>query len=404
MKVLALSDWFPYPPDSGARMRLHNLLRELALRHGHEIVLLSFVESNPPSAERFDAVRTYCREIGTVSFRRFQPRRLGALLGLLNPRPRYVIDTYNPEMAQKVREKLADEPFDLVLAFAIGPGGGTATYARDARGVPRVIEDLELSIIKDRIAVQPRWYQGLRLRLTWWKLRNYAAGLLKEMDGCTIASARERDLLLNIVPGYERLAIIPNGVDLTLYNEDFGPVEPESLVFPGALTYKANLWAVEFFLAQVFPIVKAHYPGVTLYITGRNDGVPVGDLFFQDGVVLTGYLDDVRPRVARSSVCVVPMTVGGGTRLKILEAMALGTPVVSTGKGAEGIDATPGQDILIADAPEAFADAVMRLLADADLRDELREHGRRLVRRKYGWQAIGDKLNSFLEKVVAETS
>jgi len=400
MNILALSDWFPYPPDNGARMRLHNLLRQLAQRH--EIVLLSFT-GDIPSALHMDAVRTYCREIEYVPFRHYQPRRLKALLGFFQPRPRDIVDTYSLEMERLVKERLAAEPFDLILAFSIGPGGGTASYVQGIRGVPRVVEDLELSIIRDRIAIQPHWYQRMRLRLTWWKLRNYAARLVGDVDGCTVASVRERDLVSSILPDGPPLAVIPNGVDLALYNKDFGLTEPDSLVFPGALTYNANLWALQFFLAKVLPIVKSCCPGVKLYVTGRTDGVPLRDLPIRDGLVLTGYLDDVRPRVARSSVCVVPMTVGGGTRLKILEAMALGTPVVSTSKGAEGLDVTSGKDILIADEPEAFANAVLRLLDDdAGLRARLSENGRRLVQETYGWRAIGERLNTFLEQIVAE--
>jgi glycosyltransferase involved in cell wall biosynthesis len=188
-------------------------------------------------------------------------------------------------------------------------------------------------------------------------------------------------------------------VDLPLYDGDFGSIEPESLVFPGALTYKANLWAVEFFLAQVFPAVKAQRPGVKLYITGRTDGVPVDDLPLQDGVIFTGYLDDVRPRVACSPVCVVPMTVGGGTRLKILEAMALGTPVVSTSKGAEGLDVVHGQDILIADDAGDFARAVLSLLQDRDLRTKLAINGRRLVEERHSWQIGARQLEQLLYRV-----
>lgn len=399
MRILALSDWFPYPPDNGARMRIHHLLVQLS-RH-HEIVLLTFADGAMPPRS-VTQVRAYCQRVETVPLRHYQPHRLRALLGLFSWTPRSLIDTYNPEMEILVNQTMTEVSFDVIVAFAIGPSGGTARYVKDIDGIPRIIEDLEMSIIKDRIAIQPSWHRRQRLRLTWWKLHRYAVQLLQAMDGCTVASVRERDLLLSISPGYGPLAVIPNGVNPRLYDEDFGPKEPNTLVFPGALTYKANLWAMEFFLSQVFPRAKALSPNVKLYITGGYEGVPVGEAFRQDGVTLTGYLEDVRPRIARSAVCVVPMTVGGGTRLKILEAMALGTPVVSTAKGAEGLEVTPGQDILIADTPQDFAEAVARILGDPGLRDRLVENGGRLVRQKYDWEAIGAQLNHFLERVVTE--
>jgi glycosyltransferase involved in cell wall biosynthesis len=399
VKLLALSGWFPYPPDQGARMRTHNLLRQLAQEH--EIVLLSFAEKDV-AEQHVEAVRAYCRAVEIVPSAQYRPHHLKALLGFFSPRPRSVTDTYSPAMARLVQEKLANEPFDAVVASAIGPTGGTAPYVQKIKNVPRIVEDLELSIIKDRIAIQTHWRQRARLSLTWWKLRDFAVKLLRDLDGCTVASPRERDLIWSISPGYRPLEVIPNGLDLALYDGDFGPVEPDTLIFPGALTYKANLWAMQFFLSRVLPIIEARRPGVRLYITGRTEGVALETLALGEGVVLTGYLDDVRPRLAQSAVCVVPMTVGGGTRLKVLEALALGAPVVSTTKGAEGLEVTSWENILLADEPAAFADAVVRLLDDAALRTRLAANGRRLVRERYGWDQIGKGLNRFLHQVVQQ--
>ncbi|NIV37258.1 MAG: glycosyltransferase [Anaerolineae bacterium] len=180
---------------------------------------------------------------------------------------------------------------------------------------------------------------------------------------------------------------------------DFGPPEADALVYSGALTYSVNFDAVDFFLREVFPLIQAKRPTVKLSVTGKLEGVPIDRLPANDGLVLTGYLDDVRPTVARSWACVVPLRVGGGTRLKILEALALGTPVVSTSVGAEGLKVTPGVDILIADEPTEFADATLRLLEDPGLRAELAANGRRLVRERYDWDQIGEQLDRFLRQV-----
>ncbi|MCX7856163.1 MAG: glycosyltransferase family 4 protein, partial [Anaerolineae bacterium] len=192
---------------------------------------------------------------------------------------------------------------------------------------------------------------------------------------------------------------VPNGVDPEQYQGDFGPVEPDTLVFPGALTYEANFEAMRFFLGEIFPRIRQARPRATIYITGRTDGVDLSRLPLGDGVVLTGYLPDVRPRVARSAVCIAPLTLGGGTRIKILEAMALGTPVVATSKGAEGLEVMPGRDLLIADDPEAFAAAVVRVLEDENLRAALSAAGRRLVAERYDWRVIGQQLTAFLEQI-----
>jgi sugar transferase (PEP-CTERM/EpsH1 system associated) len=398
MRILFLSGWFPYPPDNGARMRVFNLLKQLSRRH--EVTLLTFTqeETQPDRGP----IKAYCREVQTVPQRSFHPHRLRALMGFLLPQPRALADTYSLPMQTCIQRTLAQNQFDIIVASEIGVGLGTAPYVRKVNGIPRVLEDLELSMIKGKIAAGRGWGQRLRHSLTWWKLRRFTAQILRDLDGCTVASEQERDLVLDIVPGYRSLAVVPNGIDLDFYAGSFGEPESDSLIFTGALTYQANLDAMDFFLHQVFPLVKAKRPGVTLRITGCTDGVPVDRLPLNEGVTLTGYLDDIRPYVARSWACVVPLRVGGGTRLKILEAMALGTPVVSTGKGAEGLKVTHGEDILIADTPAEFADAVLRLLDDRALRARLATNGRRLVESQYGWEVIGEKLDQLLCKVVGE--
>jgi glycosyltransferase involved in cell wall biosynthesis len=239
--------------------------------------------------------------------------------------------------------------------------------------------------------------------LTWLKLSRYLSRLLRSFQGVTVVSQRERELSARLLPEHAQVAVVPNGVDLEANSGDFGIPEPDTLIYSGALTYVANLDAMEFFLGDIMPLIQARRPGVTIKITGRYDGVPIERLPMRSGVMLTGYLDDVRPAIAQSWVCVVPLRIGGGTRLKILEAMALGTPVVSTSKGAEGLEVTAGQDILIADGPSAFADAVLRLLDDPQLRNRLADAGRQLVQVRYGWDRSADQLEQLLLAVVTES-
>jgi glycosyltransferase involved in cell wall biosynthesis len=234
----------------------------------------------------------------------------------------------------------------------------------------------------------------------WWKLSRYLADLLPTFEGCTVVSEAERALLLQVSPGVKNVEIVPNGVALEHFTPGFDPPEPDALVYPGALTYDANFDAVDYFLREVFPLIRAERPHVKLYVTGKLDGVPVNRLPTDDNVVFTGYLDDVRPRVAKSWATVVPLRMGGGTRLKILESLALGTPVVATTKGAEGLDLTPGQDLLVADEPAGFAKAILHLLQDVALRERLGHSGRKAVGR-YDWQIIGEQFCDFVEGVVA---
>jgi glycosyltransferase involved in cell wall biosynthesis len=181
-----------------------------------------------------------------------------------------------------------------------------------------------------------------------------------------------------------------------------GLAEPQAdrMVFNGSLTYAANLEAVRWFVAETLPLIRAARPEARLVVTGRTEGVDLAGVADQPGVELSGYLEDVRPAVAGSWLAVAPLLSGGGTRLKILEAMALGTPVAATPKGAEGLAARPGEEILIADKPGALAALCVRLLESPALRQAMAEKGRRLVEGRYGWEGIGERFCTLVEEMV----
>jgi glycosyltransferase involved in cell wall biosynthesis len=394
MQVLFLSSWFPYPLDNGSRIRIFNLIKQLS--KAHDITLLSFSRDGEVTEDRLRAMQHYCSTVQAIPLAPFRPSSFRSILALFSSRPRSFVDMYSPRMQGLVEWIGREGHFSVVIASEMD----TAPYAITLKGMPRILEDVELAVLREKHTSQSHIGRRLRYGLMWWKTRRFTAHLLRQFDGCTVVSQQERANVLSIAPGCRRVVVVPNGVDLDQYKGDFGAPELGTLVFPGALTYNANFDAMAFFLRQVFPLVRARWPEVILRITGKTNGVPVDHLPLDKSVMLTGYLDDVRPTVAQSWACVVPLRVGGGTRLKILEAMALGTPVVSTSKGTEGLEVTHGEDILIADTPAEFADAVLRLLDDRALRARLAANGRRLVESRYGWEGIGQKLDQLLRKVV----
>lgn len=394
MRVLFLSSWFPYPPDNGSRIRVFNLLKQLSQHH--IITLLSFAQADSDSQNISELLR-YCREVYTVPAISYQPKRRRAIQGFLSPRPRFIVDTYSSEMETLVRETVERKYFDLILASQVS----TAPYVQEIDSARKVFEEVELTVIREQFASQTNLARRLRFGLTWWKKMRFTANLLKRFDACTVVSEQERAHVLECVPGHP-VTVIPNGVDLDWYGGDFGAPERDSLIFPAPLAYSANLDAMEFFLKEVFPQVKSKRPETVLRITGRTNGVAVDHLPLGEGAILTGYLDDIRPAVAQSWACVVPLRIGGGTRLKILEAMALGTPVVSTSKGAEGLEVTHDENILIADESAEFAGAVLRLLGDEALRAKLAANGRRLVEERYSWETCAQELEQLLSRVVEQ--
>jgi glycosyltransferase involved in cell wall biosynthesis len=171
------------------------------------------------------------------------------------------------------------------------------------------------------------------------------------------------------------------------------------VIYTGAVTYDANLDAVSYFAREALPLIRQRVPDAQFTITGGTGKVDVSQLAALPGVHFSGYLPSVAAAVQESWVMVAPLRIGGGTRLKILEAMALGTPVISSSKGAEGIAIHPGEDILIADSPQEIADAVCRLFDDAALRGKIAAGGRALVEHEYDWGVIGERLVSVVEEV-----
>jgi glycosyltransferase involved in cell wall biosynthesis len=199
-----------------------------------------------------------------------------------------------------------------------------------------------------------------------------------------------------MVPGYQPIEVIPNCVNLADYRNVCEAPQPETLIFTGSFRYSANHDAMVWFLSEVYPRIRAQIPSVRLSITGDHADLPLPPA---GNVVLTGFVDDVRPLIASSWVGLAPIRIGGGTRLKILEAMALRTPVVATSKGAEGLELEDEEHLLIADTPEGFAEAVVRLLRKPRLRKRLVDHGYQAIQEKYDWPAVMPRFLELVEQV-----
>ncbi|MFN8637415.1 MAG: glycosyltransferase family 4 protein, partial [Chloroflexota bacterium] len=258
------------------------------------------------------------------------------------------------------------------------------------------------SMFRDQVGKAGSFLGAARRWLMWAKLQSYLRRTLPSFRATTVVSEGERRNVAVAAPNYPNVHVVPNAVAVHEYGAYYGAPEPWSIVFAGALTYNANYEAASWMLRSVFPRVKAEVPSAILRISGRHDGVDLGGLPHSSGLELTGHLADVRPLIARSAVSVVPLLSGGGTRLKILESMALGTPVVSTSKGAEGLAVTHNENILIADTPSDFAICVSAVIKDRRLRQRLSEAGRSLVWSHYDWNVVGEQLRSVVEQATSQ--
>lgn len=389
MNVLFLSGWFPYPPDNGSKLRISNLIEGLASQH--DVTLLSFADNQDGGIDE-KAAQRYCREVQVVSRRPYNPRDRRAQLGFLALTPRSIATTFSAEMGHRVRQILSARQFDLVIASQLT----AASYASLFEGLPALFEESELGVFYEQFASATSIRRRIRHGLTWAKHRRYVAHLLRYFRACTVVSEHERELLRRCAPEFRSVQVVPNCIRLNDYRGPRASVQPNSLIFTGSFRYFANHEAMVWFLSEVYPRIRAKIPDIRLTITGDHGNLPIPSA---PDVTCTGAVEDVRPLIASAAVSLAPMRIGGGTRLKILEAMALGTPVAATSKGAEGLDVQHGQHLFIADEPDAFANGVIRLLTEPDLRRRLTENAYQLVHDKYDWASVMPRFMELVDRV-----
>ena len=404
MKILVVSAWCPYPADNGSRLRAFHLIKRLS-DAGHRLSLIAFGQDDSDLQAAEAGMRPLCA--GGVTLypsRFFRPGTLKAWLGYFSPKPRMLLDTWQPAAAREIAQQCRSGAYDVVLALQLG----IAHYIPVGTRTPCVLEEVEVSSFLREWETTRSLPKKIRLGLMATKFRAHVASLASRFQLWTTVSEAERQAILKHIGtrSVPPIVVLPNGVDLA-YNDwkPDAPYDPESVIYNGALSFYANREAVEDFCRETLPLLHQTHSDARLIVTGRTDALPPDDaLLDTPNLHLTGYLDDIRPAVRGALACVVPLRKGGGTRLKILEAMALGTPVVSTPQGAEGIGARDGSEILIADTPQEFSQAIDRLMTEQGLRHRLAESARRLVEERFGWDAIGQDLDSQLTELAAPTA
>jgi glycosyltransferase involved in cell wall biosynthesis len=386
------------PPTFGAQRRIEGLMKALARRHRVTAVSLLGAEFDGAVAER--AMREYCDEVVLVP----KPSDRGAHKRFLQLRSLASWKSYEhhsvalPQMQRAIDRVLRRRRHHVVMVEA--PWFMQYRFRQAPRGAPPplVIHDehnIEHDLarrLRDASESLPR---RLHYAVNWRKLRREEIAGWRAADGVAFTSPEDAERARALYPAI-RSSVIPNGVDVDHFQASGDArADARSAVFFGTMDYFPNLDGVRYLLGDIWPRLTAHVPGACLQVIGPH---PSPEVLAQRGprVEVTGCVPDLRPYLARAGVVVVPLRVGGGTRFKILEAMAMSRPVVSTTIGAEGIGATDGRNILIADGAEAFAAAVRRVMEDPDLARRIGAEGRALVERHYSWTAVGAQLERFI--------
>jgi len=367
MKVLYLAHSCPYPPNKGDRIRNFHILKYLSSRYAVTLIYPSFSRKDVDSIE---SLKQYCQAVKTVELSPLLGK-LKCCLSVLGKRP--LTNSYF--YSGRLKRLIAGEEFDLVVVDC----SSMAPYVFDSRK-PKIIDFVDVDSDKWQLyAKMTTFPKSLIYDLEYRRLREFEAELIRRFDASIVVSEKERALL----PSTDRLVVVPNGIDL----EFFAPRRSQSkdtLIFSGAMDYFPNIDGILYFHGAILPLIKREIPSVRFIISGMSPSSSIKRLE-GDGTVVTGYVPDMRDYLSSASVCVVPLRLAKGIQNKILEAMAMEIPVVATSVANNGIGATDGREIMIADDPQAFARSVMELLADVKLRDSLVANARLFVEKHYSW-------------------
>jgi len=393
MRILLLPPQRPYPPHQGTTLRNFNLVKELAKRH--TVSVLTFIEpdQNPNDPGPLPQL---CHWLESLPV----PRRTTALRlrqMLTTRRPDMSWRLWSPAFAGRLAKRLAAERFDVVSIEGIEMAPYLPTIEA-AEPAPMIIYDahnaewiLQKRAFTTDIEQPKRWPAALYSWVQWQRLERYEADLM-DRTAHTIAMSEPDKQALRQINRRAPITIVPNGVDLEMYTGFNGPAISHDLVFTGKMDFRPNIDAVLWFGQQVLPLIQARRPGTSFAIVGQRPHPRLEPLRDRPGITITGYVDDVRPYIAGATVYVAPLRVGGGTRLKLMEAMAMAKAIVSTRLGAEGFPVSHNQELLLADEPEPFAQAVLSLLDNPGRRRALGQAGLAFARANYGWDALVPRL------------
>ncbi len=384
MKVLVLSPWVPWPPHDGGRIRIFETVRHLA--RTHRVTLIAGVRSDEERAGE-SAIADLGVQVVTVTISGRSAavlRRLGA--GFVRRRPWIESFHWSADFAGRVRTLTADESWNVV--HVEGPFLTLYLDAMDpACRAIKVLSMVNLETLRFRRELQHWSPLHRRLLLAWdqWLFPNWERDALTRYDGITAVSESERAWIERQAPDAV-VELAPNGVDTTRFRPAPWSEATPALVFLGAMSYPPNVDAVAWFCDAIWPDVRARHPALKFMIVGRSPHRRIRALGRRPGIIVTGEVADVRPYIARASAVIVPVRSGGGTRLKILEAMAMARPVISTTLGAEGLDVTDGVDVLLADTPADFARRIGEVVEAPGKAARLGETGRCLAVTRYDWR------------------
>lgn len=401
MRILMLTLVAPFPPDSGPKVKTYNLLQYLG-RH-HEVTLISLVRSEQERAHA-ESLRGLCREVYTVPFKRSRLRDARHLAASLLRGTSFIMSRdESPELRRLLAELTAREQFAIIHPDQLN----MAQFAVDLPGARVLDEHNAVWTIVARMAANERSLpKRIFLDLEARRLRRYEGAICARFDALLAVSEPDLRFLQQAAAdagaSLPPAEVVPIAVDARAEPPVPRADSPRTILSMATMFWPPNVEGVLWFAREVYPLVKAQVPEASFAVVGARPPVAVRRLAEADpSIQVTGYVEDPRPYLEQTAALIVPLWSGGGMRVKILEAMARGLPIVSTTIGYEGIDLTPGEHLLVGDTPATFADALVRLLRDPELGRRMAAAGRRLAEEAYDWRVVNPAVEGAYEAALA---
>lgn len=404
MNLLWISQNIPYPPKTGVLQRNYNLLRE-ASKLADVYLLAVFKRDILPGEYNLEEAKhelgKLCRRIEVVHLPIESSRSLlywKALASLITKDPLSVNWVKSGVMRDKLQQIMREASIDVVHFDTIS----LATYRNDVGAIPKILNhhNIESHLLKRRTQFEANPLKRLYYALEGEKLERYEKATCAEFDTNFTVSELDKQRLLGLVPG-TRGDVIANGVDVEYFKPDEKPTTAGNLLMASGMNWFPNRDAVLYMCTEIWPLLCARMPGLSWTVVGASPPQEVIELSNVDQrVCVTGFVDDVRPYLNQAEIYLCPMRDGGGTRVKILDALAMGKAIVSTSMGCEGIDVTPEKNVLIADSPQEFVRQIERLHNDPLLRHTLGQEARKFVVDHYSWPVIGKTLSDVYQRLV----
>jgi sugar transferase (PEP-CTERM/EpsH1 system associated) len=396
MNILFITHSFPYPIDEGIKIYSYYLLKELSKKHS--ITLLTFVESEQEKKYASE-IKRFCRKIETV-VHGVPKSPLKRLFNIFFQRtPFCVRQFYSQKMVRKLSEIIKNNKFDIVHFDYIS----MSSY-RDLVGkLPSIfcLHDAMSMLFKRNISKERNLLRKLYTYSQGIKMKRYEAEVISKFNKTAVVSPVDMEYLLSYKKNLD-ITVIPNGVDY----EYFVPLkideEYPSVVFRGIMSFLPNIDAALYFKKEILPLILSKIPNLKYFIVGGNPVKEIVGLKSVPNIEVSGYVEDIRPYMAKATVNICPMRIGSGIKNKILEAMSMAKPVVATKMACAGIDVTDGENILIADAPSEFTEKIITLFKDEKLREKIGSKAREFIVKNYTWQKTADMFEKVYKEAVSE--